>query len=157
MYLNRGSSKTNSACATQRLQYYLYVSRYRMSYTRWTPGKFASLPQRTVTCPWTRQSFSLPQCCVQRPPPSFLPQNMPPADIFSLGKMAHLVNFLLSYFTLLFPSWLLFWHLTQKSTYLSFFSFLPAEVKTLQISKKLKKKNSTWAFFFFFLFFLTET
>lgn len=121
MYLctNGGSSQT---------QYLLHVSRYRISYTRWTPGKFPSLHQRIVTCPWMRQSFSLPQCSVQCPPPFAF--NMlsptPPAKHatrrhFWLGKMALRAFF--KAFPSYFSSLIVVLHRAQKATYL-FFSFL---------------------------------
>lgn len=99
-WFNRGgASKTHAVQTTWRLQHH-----YRISYTRWTPGKFSSLPQRIVTCPWMRQSFSLPQCSVQCPLPLPLthsPPQPPPAKHatrrhFWLGKMAHLESFHLS-------------------------------------------------------------
>lgn len=123
MYTDRASSKTN--CITYKLWYYLHVIWYRISYTRWTPGKFSSLHQRMVTCPWMRQSFSLPQCSVQHflPLPSthsphFPLQNMLPADIFRPKKMVHLVDFLWSFFILIFLTGLMLCHLARKFIYL---------------------------------------
>lgn len=145
MYTDRGSSKTNSVCPTERLQCYLHISRYRISYTRWTPGNFSSLHQRMVTCPWMRQLFSLPQCSVQHPLP--LPSTCSPLlpcktcyqQTFSAWKkMVHFVDFLLSFFNVIFFCFVLdYCFVIQLNNLPIFFLFSSCwSVKTIWISKK---------------------
>lgn len=134
--LTEDQAKQNSVCPIERLQYYLHISGYRISYARWTPGNFSSLHQRMVTCPRMRQLFSLPQCSLFNTPSLCLQHALPFSpcktcyqQTFSAWKkMVHFVDFLLSFFYLIFFwSWITV--LSSNSIiYLSFFSFLPVEV-----------------------------
>lgn len=130
----------------------MHASRYRISSTRWTPGKFSSVHQRIVTCPWMRQSFSLLQCSVQHP--SLCLQHVLPVpscktcyqQTFSAWKNGPSCGLSFKHFQSYFSSWILS---SNSKIYLSFPPLSSCwSVKTIWISKKWK--TTTLDMFFFF-------